>query len=189
MREKFYQSSLGVNSTDTTTVNLYLLANDFIASSTPWFYNDYSKRFNLHFNNEDAYNNYLYAAIQYSNNTFQNIGISSIYYGETLATEINIHSKITAFGKTIPFNKVVGVKKIKFFGDITSIPDYCFYNCSSLQEIDFTACTTVPTLPSMWALQGLATNYKIKVPATLYNDWIAATNWSSSNIANHIVAV
>ena len=35
----------------------------------------------------------------------------------------------------------------------------------------------------------LPSNYVIKVPAALYDDWKAATNWSDSTVVSHIVAV
>lgn len=183
----FNQSALGVASTDNITVNLYLLANDFTTSTNPWFYNNTSKKFNIHFNNEEAYSNYLYAASQNTGSTFTNIADNSIYFGENLATEVNISSKLTTFGKTPLFIHEKGLTKIKFLGDITYIPDYSFYKCTSLIELDFTANTTVPILANDNAFGSIAKNYRIKVPTALYNEWISATNWSS--IASHIVAV
>lgn len=184
----FKLESLGIYATDNTTVNLYLLANDFSASTTNWFYNNISKKFNLHFNNEEAYSNYLYAASQLtSGSTFQNIVEHSIYFGENLATEVNVASKLTTFRKTQLFFKVSNLEKIKFLGNVTYIPDYGFGYCYSLKELDFTANTIVPTLAGSMAFVGIKTDYQIKVRAALYNDWIAATNWS--NIASHIVAV
>ena len=52
-----------------------------------------------------------------------------------------------------------------------------FYNCHSVMEYDFTACVEVPSLDSD-AFYNINPNCKIKVPASLYNDWISATNWS-----------
>lgn len=186
----FNTDALRVLSTDTTTVNLYLFANDFIASSNTWFYNNVSKKFNMHFNNEEAFNNFLYAASMsaslYSGNIFQNIADHSVYYGETLVTEVNIHPKITTFGKTLLFAHTKGIKKIKFLGDIAYIPNYSFSECDDLLEIDFTASTTIPTLGGSDILY-LSHKCKIKVPSALYNDWISATNWSG--LASRIIAV
>jgi hypothetical protein len=187
----FKLCSLSVKSTDEITVNLYLLANDFTIRGQ-MFYKGASpteKTINLHFNNEDAYSNFLYAASLYSSNAFQNCGPSAIYFGEDLATELNISSKLTTFGKATLFRSVEEVRKIKFLGNINSIPDFSFYGCSSLEEVDFTACTAVPTLGGISSFSGVKDNCQIKVPAALYDEWISATNWSNSSIARRIVAV
>lgn len=93
--------------------------------------------------------------------------------------------------------------------NITTIPDYAFY-ISKCREVlmpetvtrvgsfslysysgddsavvfDFSKHTTVPTATSLTICNSDAV---IKVPAALYDEWIAATNWSS--IANQIIAV
>lgn len=71
-----------------------------------------------------------------------------------------------------------GIRKIIFLGDITTVADYSFYSVYGLREVDFTNCTSVPTLAGTNAF-----NYSysciIKVPASLYDEWIAASNWST----------
>ena len=92
--------------------------------------------------------------------------------------------------------------------NVTSIEDYAFKGCSALPYVtmppnlmsigsdafdgcydlvvcDFTKCTVVPTLANSNALNII--NLQIRVPAALYDEWIAATNWSS--LASKIVAV
>lgn len=64
-----------------------------------------------------------------------------------------------------------------------------FANCSNVQYFDFTACEQVPTLSNISSFSNLPASYEIRVPASLYNDWIAASNWSDSSIVSHIVAV
>ena len=90
-------------------------------------------------------------------------------------------------------------------GAFTSIPSYMFYgisvdceillpatiqslgwqsmNYSKIKAIDFSKCTSVPTLDSGTIRAGT----EIRVPAALYDEWIAATNWAS--LADYIVAV
>ena len=53
--------------------------------------------------------------------------------------------------------------------------------------IDFTRSTQVPTLKATTAFPTEWTNYEIRVPASLYDEWIVATNWSI--FADRIVAV
>jgi hypothetical protein len=52
---------------------------------------------------------------------------------------------------------------------------------------DFTSHTSVPTLANSNAFQGIPADCEIRVPAALYDEWIAATNWST--YASRIVAV
>lgn len=70
---------------------------------------------------------------------------------------------------------------------IESIPLGIFNNCAGLEEIDFSKCTSVPTTASVSLPTGVSENLQIKVPAALYDEWIAATNWSS--FASYIVPV
>lgn len=79
--------------------------------------------------------------------------------------------------------------KIKLPNTITTIGSSCFQECPSAVEYDFSDFTQIPTLSSYNAFQQINSICKIKVPASLYEDWIAASNWSSSDIKNCIVAV
>lgn len=64
--------------------------------------------------------------------------------------------------------------------------DY-FTGCSSMAYLDFTNHTSVPTLGGVQYVTNINNDCKILVPATLYDEWIAATNWS--DVADRIVAV
>jgi hypothetical protein len=44
---------------------------------------------------------------------------------------------------------------------------------------DFRAYEHIPSLENSNAFAGMQTTCKIVVPDNLYNEWIAATNWSS----------
>ena len=61
----------------------------------------------------------------------------------------------------------------------------CFSNCISLQYIDLSELTSVPTLNSLSALNNVPPTCKIIVPTSLYEKWKSATNWS--NFADMIV--
>jgi hypothetical protein len=58
-----------------------------------------------------------------------------------------------------------------------------------MKYYDFTSHTVVPTLANTNAFSNIPTDCEIRVPAALYDEWIAATNWSNSTIASKIVAV
>lgn len=76
---------------------------------------------------------------------------------------------------------------VKCWGNIKSIAAQVFYNCTSLKVVDLTACTSVPTLANVNAFTGVPADCEIRVPAALYDEWIAATNWST--YAANIVGV
>lgn len=70
---------------------------------------------------------------------------------------------------------------------ITSIGSDAFKNCTNVLTYDFSSCTSIPTLSSTSTFSGINANCKIRVPASLYSDWITATNWST--YASYIEAV
>ena len=84
------------------------------------------------------------------------------------------------------FRGCANLTSISIPSTLTEIQQGAFYNCHSMMEYDFTACTQVPTLDTD-AFYNINPNCKIKVPASLYNDWIAETNWSL--LADQIEAV
>lgn len=82
------------------------------------------------------------------------------------------------------------LKSIVFEGNITSIGTTAFSTCSSLIEIDLSNCSQIPTLSASAALTaGAPGNRKIYVPASLYDEWKAETNWSTAAIARQLVPV
>ena len=63
--------------------------------------------------------------------------------------------------------------------------DSMFDGCTSLELVDRTGSTRVPTLSNVNNFANTNDTYKIVVPDSLYDTWIAATNWAS--IASHIM--
>jgi len=78
-------------------------------------------------------------------------------------------------------------KLIEFQGDISSIEASAFSTCAVTASVNpvvvtFLGCTGVPTLANSNAFSGGATSPGkgiIVVPDSLYDTWIAATNWSA----------
>lgn len=70
---------------------------------------------------------------------------------------------------------------------VTIVNGAAFQSAKGLQTIDFSLATSVPTLESSYAFDYGYSDYVIKVPSALYDEWIAATNWA--DISSHIVAV
>ena len=60
-----------------------------------------------------------------------------------------------------------------------------FKNCTSLELVDMTGSIAVTALSDVNNFADTNDTYKIVVPDSLYDTWIAATNWAS--IASHIM--
>lgn len=72
------------------------------------------------------------------------------------------------------------LKKAIFNGNVTSIGTQAFQNDISLVSILFNENTQVPTLANVNAFASTSALAEIVVPDSLYDDWKAATNWSST---------
>ena len=70
---------------------------------------------------------------------------------------------------------------------VTTISAQTFEYCQGLAYVDFSKHTAVPTLSNTNAFSYVYSGLQIRVPAALYDEWIAATNWSSYK--SKIVAV
>lgn len=68
---------------------------------------------------------------------------------------------------------------------ITSLPNFSFCDMPNLELVDFSSSGTIPTLNG-YAFNGLKSDYVIKVPASLYNEWIANSQWK--RYSSHIVS-
>lgn len=66
-----------------------------------------------------------------------------------------------------------------------TISDGLFTSCFGMAFYDFSRHTTVPTLANANAFTDIPSDCKIIVPDALYDEWIAATNWST--YASHII--
>ncbi len=62
---------------------------------------------------------------------------------------------------------------------VTSIGNHVFNSCYGIPFYDFSASATVPSLSATSAFNGIPSDCKIIVPDALYDEWIAATNWST----------
>lgn len=88
---------------------------------------------------------------------------------------------------TVPYGtcqSLQQITKVKFPKSITSIASSSFQSCSGCGVFDFSTHETIPTIQSN-SFSSINANAKIIVPDALYNDWIAASNWS--DLASRIV--
>lgn len=106
------------------------------------------------------------------------------YYCSALES-ITFNDEITEIG-AYAFYSCTSLSELVMPSKLTNIGSYAFSNCSGLQILDCSKCESVPTLGTS-ALTSTASTLQIKVPAALYDEWIAAANWSTH--ASKIIAV
>lgn len=94
-------------------------------------------------------------------------------------TNLNLTINASMFSANYSLLKLFIPKKVNTIGA------NAFANCVSCQYYDFSEHTSVPTLANKNAFTGIPDDCKIIVPDDLYEDWIAATNWS--NLASYII--
>lgn len=89
---------------------------------------------------------------------------------------------------TYLFYNGVKIREVLLPATLTDIP-YCSLRNSKIETIDLSRHTFVPTLNSsgLVSVSTAPDNLKILVPAALYDEWIAAANWST--YASYIVPV
>ena len=83
------------------------------------------------------------------------------------------------------FYSCTSLKRIKMNASSGSLGPEMFNGCTSLELVDMTGSTGIPTVPNINNFNNTNTTFKIVVPDSLYDTWIAATNWAS--IASHIM--
>ena len=96
-----------------------------------------------------------------------------------------ISNSVTSIGNSV-FDDCYSLAWATIPNSVTNIGSYTFADCRGAAFFDFTAATTVPTL-SGYAFNNIPADCEIRVPASLVDEWKAATNWST--YADHIVGV
>ena len=112
--------------------------------------------------------------------------VSYAFYSCYSLSSITIPDGVTSIGD-YAFWRCYSLSSITIPDGVTSIGSYAFDGCSGVKFYDFTAATAVPTLANANAFTGIADDCEIRVPIALYEEWMAATNWST--YADHIVYV
>ena len=95
---------------------------------------------------------------------------------------------VTSIG-SLAFDERKGLTSVTIPNSVTSIGNHAFSGCSNCAIFDFRRSTSIPSLGNVWVFSNMPNNREIIVPDNLYDDWIAATNWSSdtNNIRTSIV--
>jgi len=103
---------------------------------------------------------------------------SHVLRGCYALTECDIAEGTTEIGANA-FYTCYSLRKLVFPSALTSIAAMAFADCYGMREYDFTQCAVVPTLANTNAFTNIHADCVIKVPAALYDEWIAATNWAT----------
>lgn len=72
---------------------------------------------------------------------------------------------------------------------VSSIRSNVFMGCYGAALFDFSQHTSVPTLAATSAFSNVPADCIFKIPASLYDEWVAATNWSAVAATNTFVGV
>ena len=166
----------------------------------------YSATLKLTYSNGETHASKAYAYIFYS--FLYEGATASVQNGQAILSGRNaakfLNSVLFSYSGTQPFNvydlredsvenlslktfrSIDDCKTVYFPAGIVSLADYSFRDMPNLELLDFSLATVVPTLGTS-CFGNSSADYQIKVPAALYDAWIAAANWS--DFASHIVAV
>ena len=110
-------------------------------------------------------------------NSVTSIGDNAFVYCYSLASVV-IPSSMTSIGSDA-FVYCYSLASVVIPNSVTSIGDNAFDYCGSVAFYDFRTHTSVPTLSNTDAFGSIPSDCKIVVPDALYDEWIAATNWST----------
>lgn len=86
-------------------------------------------------------------------------------------------SSLTSIGDSAFYN-CHSLKEIFIPKNVMELKGQIFLNCYNLQKMDFSTHTQIPVVSSSSAFASVPKTCQIIVPDDLYDDWIAATNWS-----------
>lgn len=113
------------------------------------------------------------------------IGASAFYYCSSM-TDVVIPDTVTSIAGAA-FCYDYYLNNVTIPASVTNIQNSTFAWCYAATYLDFSSHTSVPNLQNVGALSGTSADCEIRVPAALYDEWIAATNWAT--FASRIVSV
>ena len=91
---------------------------------------------------------------------------------------VEIGKNVTGIGY-YTFQSCSSLTSVVIPNSVTSINEGAFSSCYGMAFYDFSSHTSVPSLANTNAFSSIPSDCKIIVPDALYDEWIAATNWSS----------
>ena len=109
---------------------------------------------------------------------------SNLFYKCYSLSSVVIPQGVTSIGSNAFFN-CYSLSSVVIPETVGSIAANAFNGCYGMAYYDFTQCISVPTLANVNAFNSIPSDCKIVVPDSLYDTWVAATNWSA--YANNII--
>ena len=103
---------------------------------------------------------------------------SHVFSSCSSLASVVIPEGVTNIGSDV-FSNCSSLASVVIPESVTSIGNSAFSNCYGMAFYDFSALTAVPSLSATNAFQNIPSDCKIIVPDALYDEWIAATNWST----------
>ena len=91
---------------------------------------------------------------------------------------ITISDGVASIG-SYAFQACYSLASITIPDGVTSISGNAFRDCYGMRYYDFSACTNIPTLSSTNAFNNIPSDCQMLIPAALYDEWSAATNWAT----------
>ena len=110
---------------------------------------------------------------------------TSMFNGDGMLDDVLLPDGLPSI-MSLAFNTCRKLTHLVIPKTVTTIEASAFNNCSAMKYYDFSNHESVPTLTGN-AFGGIRSDCEIRVPTALYEEWIAATNWST--YADNIVAV
>lgn len=111
------------------------------------------------------------------NTWFQNA--TNIYYVELPTALTSIPASFMSLAGVMNYGEGATIQRLKIPSSVTSIGTAAFSLRKGILVFDFSECLAVPTLANTNAFNGINDYAVIIVPDSLYNEWIAATNWAT----------
>jgi hypothetical protein len=96
-------------------------------------------------------------------------------------SNIIMHNNLKNIGQSA-YRNCYKIKKVLIPSSVTNIGTNAFLDCYNITKYDFTKFTSIPTLGgtnSLGTINSMNKQSKIYVPDSLYDEWVAATNWST----------
>jgi hypothetical protein len=109
-----------------------------------------------------------------------------VFSGCCTLFSVSIPNSVTSLGAST-FNGCYSLPSVVIPNSVTNVGYETFYNCYSVSYYDFSSHTSVPTLTNTNAFTGRPADCQFLIPAALYDEWSAATNWTT--LASYMVAV
>lgn len=104
--------------------------------------------------------------------------LNSSFCSNTLIASVILPDSITSINDSA-FSSCISMSSITIPNSITTIDSSAFSNCRAMAFYDFSNHIAIPTLSATNAFNNIPSDCKIIVPDALYDEWIAATNWST----------